>query len=273
MDLDRTLALLAIDPEHPIDVAEVALHLARDEYPDLDVPSYLARLEGYADAIAPRLVGSLAERTVVFTHFLFDEEGFRGNELDYYNPHNSYFSDVLDRRLGLPITLSVLAAAVGERAGLTVQGVGLPGHFVAKAVEGDEMVLFDPFHGGRILSLKAAEELVSPLIGQSFSMSAVDLIPAPPAAIVTRMLSNLKGVYLKLADFRRAARIIGRLLQLTPHDPLQHRDLGVTLIQNGEPGRALDHLQFYLDHAPASEDAETVRDVLKRARGEVAKWN
>lgn len=273
MNLDATLAALSRDPAYPIDVAVAALHLARDEYPDLDIPSYVARLEAYGDAIAPRLTGPLAQRVTVFAHFLFDEEGFRGNTGEYYDPRNSYFCDVLDRRLGLPITLSVLAAAIGDRAGLTVQGVALPGHFVAMAVEEDEAVLFDPFHGGRLLDRNAAERVVTAAIGAPYTLTTADLQPALPGTIVTRMLNNLKGVYLKNAEFRRAARVIGRLLQLAPNEPIQHRDLGVALIQHGESGRAIDHLQFYLEHAPSAGDAETVRDVLKQAKHEVAKWN
>jgi len=273
MDLDRTLALLALDPAHPVDVALVALHLARDEYPDLDIPAYVSQFEAYADAIAPRLSGSLALRAATFTHFLFVEEGFRGNHDDYYDPRNSYLNEVLDRKRGLPITLAILAAAIGERAGLTVQGLALPGHFMAIVAEEDEAIIFDPFHAGRTLDIEEAERVVTTAIGQPFTLTSNDLRAAEPGTIVTRMLNNLKGVYLKQGEFRRAARVIRRLLQLRPNDPLQHRDLGVSLIQCQEPGPAIDHLHFYLEHAPAAIDAGTVSDVLKQAKTEVAKWN
>src|SRR5207249_3648722 len=117
MLLDATLAALAADPRHPVDLAELALHLARDEYPDLDVAVYLARLDALADEVRPRLAaGSLAARTTELAHFLFEEHAFAGNADNYYDPRNSYLSDVLDRKLGIPITLSVLAMAVGTRA-------------------------------------------------------------------------------------------------------------------------------------------------------------
>src|SRR5688572_7001063 len=116
MDLDHTLAALAPDPPLPADPAEHALHLARHEYPGLDVPAYLAHLDALADELRPRLAGSLSARTAELTHLLFEEHGFAGNAADYYDPRNSYLNDVLDRKLGIPITLSVVAVAVGTRA-------------------------------------------------------------------------------------------------------------------------------------------------------------
>ncbi|MDB5305894.1 MAG: hypothetical protein JWO38_96 [Gemmataceae bacterium] len=274
MDLDATLSALAADPHHPIDLAELAFHLARDEYPDLDLPGQLARLDALAAALRPQLTGSLARDAVELTHFLFREHGFAGNGDDYYDPRNSYLNDVLDRKLGIPITLSVLAAAVGERAGLTVAGVGLPGHFVAKVVgdDGGE-VLFDPFNGGQFLDPPACEELVSAVTGQPFTLTPEAVAATPPGLIVVRMLNNLKAVYLKEGDFPRAARVMERLVQLGPDDPVQRRDLGVSLVHAGRPGRAIDHLQMYLDRVPEADDADTVRGFLDSAVRDVARWN
>lgn len=273
MDLDATLRRLAADPTHPVDLAELALRLAADEYPGLDVPAYLARLDGYAAAVAPRLTGSLADRVAALTGFLFGEQGFRGNAAEYYDPRNSYLNDVLDRKLGLPITLSVLAVAVGARCGLAVSGVGLPGHFVAKAADATGEVVFDPFHGGRVLDRAGCARLVAGATGQPVEAADIDLEPTPPGLIAVRLLSNLKAVYLQHPDFSRAARVMGRLVQLVPGDPRQRRDLGVALVHAGQPGRAIDHLRAYLDAAPAAEDAAVVGEFLQAARQEVARWN
>jgi regulator of sirC expression with transglutaminase-like and TPR domain len=274
MDLDATLAALAADPGRPTDLAELALHIARDEYPDLDVPAYLARLDALADRLRPRLTGSLAADTAELARLLFEEEGFAGNADEYYDPRNSYLSDVLDRKLGIPITLSVLAVAVGDRAGLRVVGVGLPGHFVAKAVGANgHDILFDPFHGGQFLDADAAEQLVAAVTGQPFTLTDEAATPAPPGPVAVRMLTNLKAAYLREQDFPRAARVTGRLVQLAPADPTQRRDLGVLLVHAGRPGPALDHLEFYLDEAPQAPDADTVRGILAAARTEVARWN
>lgn len=274
MDLDTTLAALAADPRHPVDLAELALHLAADEYPDLDPPAYLARLDSLADELRGRLRGPVAQRAVELTHFLFVEQGFSGNADDYYDPRNSYLCDVLDRKLGIPITLSVLAAAVGERAGLDVAGVGLPGHFIAKVVDpGGDFVLFDPFNGGQFLDPAACEQLVSAVTGQAFELSADSLDATPAGLIAGRMLTNLKGAYLRRSDFARAARATERLVQLNPSDPMQRRDLGVSLLRAGRPGKAIDHLRAYLDAVPAAADAADVRTFLSDATSAVARWN
>ena len=274
MDLDATLAALAADPSQPVDLAELALHLARDEYPDLDVPTYLARLDALADELRPRLTGSLSARTAELAHFLFEERGFAGNADDYYDPRNSYLNDVLDRKLGIPITLSVLAMAVGTRAGLDVVGVGLPGHFVAKASDASgHDILFDPFHGGQFLDADGCERLVSAVTGGPFTLTAEATEPTPPGLIAARMLNNLKAVYLRGSDFVRAVRVMERLVQLDPDDPVQRRDLGVSLVHAGRPGRAIAHLRLYLDRLPGADDADAARGFLDRATAEVARWN
>jgi regulator of sirC expression with transglutaminase-like and TPR domain len=146
MKLSSVLGLLAEDPDYPVDLARVALLIAHDAYPRMNPRAYLRRIDRLSATVRPRLRGSLEARTSALAGFLFDECGFSGNSEHYYDPRNSYLNKVLDRQVGLPITLSLLAIAVGERAGLPVVGVALPGHFVAKAVgpTGDE-VLFDPF--------------------------------------------------------------------------------------------------------------------------------
>src|SRR5712692_3228647 len=152
MNLESALSQLARDPVAPLDLAELALQLARDEYPELDVEAYLSQLAGMAHEARQYLRGSLDVRVSGLCRYLFHDLGFRGNTQSYYEPRNSYLNEVLDRRTGLPILLATVAMAVGERAGLHVVGVGLPGHFVAKAIENGREVLFDPFHGGRPLS-------------------------------------------------------------------------------------------------------------------------
>ncbi len=273
MDLDDTLRTLARDPAAAVDPFELGLHLAADEYPDLDVPVYLSRLDTLADRLAPRLDAPLAQQVSALTGFLFEQEGFAGNEADYYDPRNSYLSDVLDRRLGIPLTLSLLAMAVGERCGLAVHGVGLPGHFVARATAGDEEVVFDPFGGGRLLSRDGCAELVRAATGQPFATTDAALRPCPPGQIAVRLLSNLKGIYLQKGDFSRAARTIGRLVTLLPGHPLQRRDLGVSLVHAGRPGAAVGHLGAYLEAVPDAADRDTVAEFRKRALAAVARWN
>jgi regulator of sirC expression with transglutaminase-like and TPR domain len=273
MNLDTALTLLARDPTAPLDLAELALALARDEYPQLDVEAYLAELSGMAREAKPLLRGGLEARVRGLCRYLFHDLGFRGNERDYYDPRNSYLNEVLDRRTGLPIALSAVAIAVGGRAGLAVAGVGLPGHFVAKASARGEEVLFDPFHGGQLLTPAQCARLAEQATGAPFEVTPAALAAVPVGLIAQRMLNNLKGTYLRGGDFARAARVIGRLRQLCPDDVAQRRDLGATLIQAGQHGRAIAHLEAYLAATPAPDDADAVRQLLARARAAVARWN
>jgi regulator of sirC expression with transglutaminase-like and TPR domain len=273
MNLDTALPLLAGDPAAPLDLAELALELARDEYPQLDVEAVLAELAAMARELRPRLRGGLPTRVEALVRYLFHDLGFTGNERDYYDPRNSYLNDVLDRRTGLPITLSAIAIAIGTRAGLEVAGVGLPGHFIAKATSRGEEIFFDPFHAGRLLSVADCESVVEHVLGVPYQATPDALAALPVGAIVQRMLNNLKGAYLKLADFVRGARITARLCQLCPDDHTQRRDLGVCLMQAGRPGAAIDYLGAYLAAEPPPIDSGSVRDLLQQAQEEVARWN
>lgn len=273
MNLDEALGKLADDPAAPLDLAELALSLARDEYPALDVEAYLGELAGMAREARSYLRGSPEARVEGLCRYLFHEMGFRGNAKDYYNPRNSYLNDVLDRRTGIPISLSIVAMAVAKRAGLTVHGVGLPGHFVARAEVGGRCVLFDPFHGGRRLQPGDCEIVVRQVTGMTFQATPETLRPVPVGCVLQRMLMNLKGIYLRTGDYDRAVRVIERLRQLTPNDPLHLRDLGASLLQAGWHGRAIDHLSAYLSACPKAEDIESVRGLLEHARGEIARWN
>lgn len=275
MTLDTALSVLANDPFAGVDLAELSLRLAADEYPRLDVSAYLRRLDDLAARVAPRVARapSLVDKVTELAHFLFIEEEFDGNSAAYYDARNSYLNEVLDRKLGIPLSLSVLAMRVGGGCGLRVVGVGLPGHFIAKAMDGGSEVLFDPFHGGQLLDPQGCEDLVTAVTGHPFYATEDSLAATPPGMIVQRMLNNLKAIYLREPDFPRAARVIRRILQLIPGDITQRRDLGVSLVHAGQPGPAIDHLSAYLASVPNAEDYDVVKGFLKEARKQVAKWN
>ena len=273
MNADAALARLAADPADAGDLAHAVLALATDEYPDLDAGNYLRRLDDFASELAPKLVGCLESKVGALSEFLFEREGFIGNAPFYHDPRNSYLNDVIDRKLGIPITLSLLAMAVGRRCDLEIVGVGLPGHFVAKAIEGQTEVIFDPFHGGMPLSLADCSALVESVCGAAFDPTPENLAATPPRAIVRRVLTNLKSTYTEVGDYRRAARVTGRLAQLDPTDLLQRRDWGVFLAQAGEAHRAIDPLEAYLAAKPQDHDTLAVQQYLKHVRGIVAGWN
>ena len=273
MDVNAALNLLSHQPEAPLDLAELALHLARDEYPNIDVEACLAELEAMAREASRYMRGALPARVHGLCRYLFHDLGFRGNKKDYFDPLNSYFNQVLERRTGIPITLAAVVMAIGARAGLPIVGVGLPGHFIVKAVEGSAQVLFDPFHGGRLLTATDCENLVRQVTGRDLVVTEEQLLALPLGLMVMRMLNNLRAIYLKRADMPRAIRVLERLRQLAPQDAELQRDLGVCLVHAGKPGRAIDLLGAYLEVAAEAQDAEAVREVLHKAKAAVAGWN
>ena len=272
-DLDEALTLLGRDPDSDIDLAEVTLLLARDEYPAVDIDGYLAELSAMSREAQRYVRGPFFQRVQGLCRYLFHELGFHGNARDYYDPRNSYLNVVLERRTGIPITLSAVTIAIGRRAGMQVVGVGLPGHFIAKAIDNGSEVLIDPYHGGRVLSPTDCENLVRQVTGLSFDASPLALEPLPNGLIVQRVLSNLKSIYLGRQDWPRTARVLERLLQLNPYDTGLRRDLGVCFARHGQPGKAVSHLQAYLDAEQQAEDATTVCEILKATKQRLAEWN
>jgi regulator of sirC expression with transglutaminase-like and TPR domain len=273
MNLDETLELLSRTPEAPLDVGEIALWLAKDEFPQLDVDAHLGELNAMAHEAGRYIHGDLPMRMDGLCRYLFHDMGFHGNVKEYYDPRNSYLNQVLERRTGIPITLSALTMAVGRRAGLRMEGIGLPGHFIVKAVAANQEVLVDPFHGGRRLSEADCENLVRQATGVAFEVSAVALQGLPVGSIVRRLLANLKGIYLNLEDYPRGLRVMERMHQLNPQDVVLRRDLGATLVKIGQFGKAIDHLRVYLAQAPEADDTEVIGTILKRAESSVAGWN
>lgn len=273
MNLDVTLRRLARMPELDVDPAVVALHLARDEYPHLDVEGYINELDGMAQEARYYLGASFKSQVSGLCRYLFHEMGYHGNLDQYYDPRNSYLNDVMDRQSGIPITLSVVAMAVGRRLGMQVDGVGLPGHFVAMASNGGSEIFFDPFHDGRFLTPDDCSELVRQSAGIDVEATSNLLRPATTGAMVTRMLTNLKACYLRAGEFKRAARVIRRLRQISPEDWTQARDLGACYLHAGAAGKAIDALRLYLRKKPNAGDAQAVRKLLARAKNEVARWN
>jgi regulator of sirC expression with transglutaminase-like and TPR domain len=273
MNLDDVLLRLAADGDADFDVAEVALLLARDEYPRLDVPAYLDQLRDLARDARNHIGGDRAEQLAGLCRYLFHEIGLRGNAKDYYDPRNCYLSDVLDRLTGIPITLSVVMIAVGQRLGLPLTGLGLPGHFVVQCPGSDPPLIVDPFHGGRSLTVEQCRALSTRIVGVDVPLSPSELSPPPLGLIVQRLLGNLRAIYLKREDWRRAVRTLGRMHQLSPSDVQVSRDLGVCLVRTEQPGRALEHLATYLRAAPDAADVSAIRDLLAAATREVGRWN
>ena len=257
-----------------IDLAQAALAIARWEYPALDGEAYLERLDGLARAVdGTRRSTDALGRLHRLREYLFVEQGFAGNRDDYYDPRNSFLNDVLDRRQGIPITLSLVLMEVGKRLGLHIEGIGLPGHFIAGARLGDSQILLDPFNGGALVTPEECAELVGSVLGRPVTLQPEHYAPVTGRQMVSRMLANLKGAYWRREQWDRVVGAIDRLLVLDPKAAGEWRDRGVAWSNLGEVRRGLGDWERYLTEFPDAEDHETVRGHLRRARQKLAQLN
>lgn len=270
----REFAELTGRPDDRIDLARAALAIARVEYPGLDAEAYLDRLNGLARGVdgARRRTDPL-ERLHRLREYLFVDQGFAGNREDYYDPRNSLLNDVLDRRLGIPITLSLVLIEVGKRLGLAVEGIGLPGHFVAGAQLGDSQILLDPFNAGALLTPETCQELVGRALGRKVALKPENFAAVNPRQFLARMLANLKGAYWQREAWDRVVGVIDRLLVLDPKAVAEFRDRGLAWSKMGEVRRGLVDWERYLTEFPNAADHETVKGHLRQARQKLAQLN
>jgi regulator of sirC expression with transglutaminase-like and TPR domain len=258
-----------------INLAEAALLIAAEEYPRLDVALYLEKLENFGDRARQRAetATNAAEMIASINATLFDELGFQGNRENYYDPRNSFLNEVIDRRSGIPITLSVIYLEVARQLDFSIHGVGLPGHFIVGHFNPGENYFIDVFNGGRLLADNALADLVTGMSGGRLEFNATHLLPVTKKQILTRMLSNLLSIYAGGQDYRRAIASIERILLLTP-DSLPHiRDYGLLLAQIERPNSAIEQLEKYLKRVPDAEDAESVREQIKSLKQAQARLN
>lgn len=266
-EIRQQFAAQAALADDEIDLARAAFLIAATEYPSLEVEQQLGVLDSLAAAASTRLGDRSNALACVnaLSEYLFDELGFHGNQEDYYDPRNSFLNDVLSRRLGIPITLALVCIEVGKRLGVPLVGVGMPGHFLLK--HWDEQELFiDPFNRGIILT----EEECAQRLGQ-VTQSNVAWDPRYVATVnnrdyVTRILRNLKGIYLSRTDHSRALSIVELMLILQPAAIEERRDRGIIHYNLGQYGDALNDLQDYLEAAPPGSDTAPEERLVGRIR-------
>ena len=269
-------AALISRPEASIDLAHAALLIAAEERPGLDVDRFRAQLLELGRQARERVAAAQGSTVVALNSFLFGELGFAGNHENYYDPANSLLNEVLTRRTGIPITLAVVYMDVGRRAGLEVEGIGLPGHFIVRAhsftEHGAETSLVDPFHGQTISEDECQQRLDAMYAGQ-VPLTEEMLRPATTREILVRLLRNLKAIYAQTQLYRPALSIIDRILLLAPDAHDERRDRGALLSQLGRFAAGIKEIETYLARAPDAPDAEHVREQLKQMRNQLSMLN
>jgi regulator of sirC expression with transglutaminase-like and TPR domain len=212
-------AHLAQRAEEDIDLGAAALLVAEAEYPGLDVAHYLSMLDAMAEVVRKKRPGATGDALLgELTHYLFDDLGFRGNDDDYYDPKNSFLNEVLDRRVGIPITLSIVLMEVGRRLGIELHGVSFPGHFLVRLAAGDGDRVLDPYHGGVALDTEELEDRLKQAVGPGAVLLPEHLQVATKKQVLTRMLNNLRGIYQRKGDAEREWHVVEKLAVLNPKD-------------------------------------------------------
>jgi regulator of sirC expression with transglutaminase-like and TPR domain len=270
-----TFAELAKRPEARINLGLAAAHLGCLWYPELEPSVVATRFDVLAEAAQPYVAhcASERERACAVAHFLFEVHGLRGNHADYYDPRNSFLNDVMERRLGIPISLSVVFLEVAKRLGVLCEGVGMPGHFLVRYVEGDDITLFDPFHQGRILEVDDCHELLQRAYGQAIELRPEFFQPVGARAILTRMLANLKSIWTKAENWTLALRATRMMLAVNPQDADALRDCALYALQLERWADAIDTLTQYFAIRPDDPNFKTLEGYLAQARRELAAWN
>ena len=257
-------------PEAEIDLAEAALLIAAEEYPQLAPEPYLRRLDELAERARDRLWDETAPIVMLqeVSRVLFEEEGFRGNRMEYYDPRNSFLNNVIDRRMGIPITLSIVYLEVGWRLGIPLHGVNFPGHFLVRYAGEAVQLLVDPFQSGMVRFEDESQDLLDHVYGGSVRMQPDFLRAADRCDILVRLLSNLKATYLNRRDDTRALAAIERILLVRPESADDERDRGIVLTRLGRDREAAAALQRYLDLVPDAPDTARVQLLLDQLEPE-----
>ncbi len=262
-NITREFERLSAVPDREVGLARGALLIAAAEFPDLDVERELGLLDALAAAASARLEGAEdpLRAANALSEYLFDEVGFDGNREDYHDPRNSYLNEVLRRRLGIPITLSLVYVEVGRRLGLSLVGVGMPGHFLVKH-QGVGDLYIDPFHGGILLSEDECAQRLREVTGQDIPWDSAYLGPIANRDFLTRILRNLKAAYSRRQEPLRVLTALDLLVALRPDVVEERRDRGLLHYRLERFDDALDDLRHYAALEDATSVIPEVREMI-----------
>lgn len=261
-------------PTEDIRLDCAALHLARDAHPDFDLVGCLRQLDELAEEVAAMRPGVAAvTRYTALREVLVERHEFRGNQEDYYDADNSYLNRVLERRVGIPISLSVIWVEVGRRLKWPVSGVAFPGHFLVRIDDRDHMVVVDPFREAASLSQEDLTELLRQQSDGGIEFRPELLNPVDCRAILSRMLGNLRSIYMVHRDLNRLERVLRRLVAVEPRNPRHFQELASLKYQQGDLRAAYLCLSEFLARSREKRGQESVRRTLRRLAERIASMN
>jgi regulator of sirC expression with transglutaminase-like and TPR domain len=282
----QAFTTLVSEENASIDLARAALLIAAEEYPTLDIEQCLVRLEELAAQVrlrmkqsetkefaAPTTASACFDVLHAMNSVLFEQERFRGNRVDYYNPQNSFLNRVLERRLGIPLTLSLVYMEVGKRLGLRIEGIGMPFHFIVRCSFQEGTIYIDPYEKGKFLSEQDCRQRLAQIFKNQEDFDPHWLEPLSSKQFLVRMLANLKHIYIHKQDFQRALMACDRILLLDPMHAIELRDRGVVHFHLKHYARAIHDMGTYIELAPQADDLEEVRQQIKIIRQLIAMMN
>lgn len=264
-----------IDDER-IDLLRAALAFARIEYPQLKPEPYIRRVEELAQRVAAQVQdrGDPAQSIAALNCVLYQEEMFRGNTVDYYSPLNSFMNDVLDRRLGIPISLALIYMEVGQRAGFPLLGVGMPGHFLVKHYDvSGRSTLIDAFERGLIVTEEDCRQRIKNASAGQAALQPEFLHSVTKRQMLTRMLNNLRTIYMARRDLKRAVQVVDLILVIYPRSPEDVKQRAVLRYNLDDLGGAVADFEDYGKMSPDASDAEEIKQTALSLRRQMARLN
>ena len=257
-----------------IDIAKGALLIAKDAYVDLNIETYLQRLNQMAEELQAQ-IGEEADTSDQINHlnrYLFETQGFTGSSQEhYYDARNSYLNEVLERKVGIPITLSVVYMEIGKRIGLPLVGVGFPGHFIVK--HRDLETAIDPFERGQVLSDEDLSERLTQIFREPVPMHPRFLQAVTNKEILARMLRNLRQIHFREGAYEKAVSTAERITWLAPQSAQDYRDLGYLYYQVNAYGKSLASFNTYLRLSDEPPDQEEISRNIRVLTQQIAKLN
>ena len=263
-----------VEGQAGVDLTRIALEISRDADPAVDPDAYLARIDELSERVRDRCPRGCRPAHILgqINWVLYVEEGFQGNTDDYNDPRNSYMHEVIQRKMGIPISLCLLYRAIAGRLGLDLGGVNLPSHFMLRTGETDPFFI-DAFNGGTLLDRDACERKIGQVTGRKVVLTADLIQPASPRSIVRRLLRNLKYQLMSQGDYQSVLPVTRRLVALDRENASEQRDFGLACYHTDRPAEAVEAFRIYLMSEPEAEEAQEIRELIKRFMREVAERN